>query len=142
MAKKQKSFADKASGNKETDAVYVKYVKSVKSEKTGRWRFNEQMIRTKKGEQLDVALKRLNQVANLVDIDLSEFIVTDTPVEETLEETPTDNTENTSNETTDQESNTEEGISESEVKEQDIAKDPEPSATSEPSDTEGSSKEE
>ena len=142
MAKKQKSFSDKASGNKETDAVYVKYVKSVKSEKTGRWRFNEQMIRTKKGEQLDVALKRLDQVANLVDIDLSEFIVTDTPVEETLEETPTDNTENTSNETTDQESNTEEGISESEVKEQDIAKDPEPSATSEPSDTEGSSKEE
>jgi hypothetical protein len=142
MAKKQKSFADKASGNKETDAVYVKYVKSVKSEKTGRWRFNEQMIRTKKGEQLDVALKRLDQVANLVDIDLSEFIVTDTPVEETLEETPTDNAENTSNETTDQESNTEEGISESEVKEQDIAKDPEPSAISEPSDTEGSSKEE
>ena len=142
MAKKQKSFADKASGNKETDAVYVKYVKSVKSEKTGRWRFNEQMIRTKKGEQLDVALKRLDQVANLVDIDLSEFIVTDTPVKETLEETPTDNAENTSNQTTDQESNTEAGISESEVKEQNIAKDPEPSTKSEPSDTEGSSKEE
>ena len=27
MAKKQKSFADKASGNKNKDSVYVKYVK-------------------------------------------------------------------------------------------------------------------
>ena len=42
MAKKQKSFADKASGRSaESDAVMVKYVKSVKSEKTGYWRFNE-----------------------------------------------------------------------------------------------------
>ena len=42
MAKKQKSFADKASGKgDDADAVMVKYVKSVKSEKTGFWRFNE-----------------------------------------------------------------------------------------------------
>ena len=76
MAKKQKSFADKASGSKEKDAVFVKYVKSVQSEITGRWRFNEQMVRSKKGEQLDVALtalKRMDEVANLVDIDLSAF---------------------------------------------------------------------
>ena len=33
MVKKQKSFADKAAGSKEIDAVYVKYVKSVRSEK-------------------------------------------------------------------------------------------------------------
>ena len=50
MAKKQKSFADKAAGSKEKESVYVKYVKSVKSEKTGQWRFNEQMVRSKKGE--------------------------------------------------------------------------------------------
>ena len=79
MAKKQKSFADKAAGSKDKEAIYVKYVKSVKSEKTGQWRFNEQMVRSKKGEQLDVALKRMDEVANLVDIDLSQFAMADTP---------------------------------------------------------------
>ena len=34
MAKKQKSFADKAAGNASGDSVYVKDVKSVKSEET------------------------------------------------------------------------------------------------------------
>ena len=74
MAKKQKSFADKAAGNQSGESVYVKYVKSVQSEGTGRWRFNEQMVRMNKGEQLDAALKRMDDIANLSDIDLSEFI--------------------------------------------------------------------
>ena len=74
MAKKQKSFADKASGRgAESDAVMVKYVKSVKSEKTGFWRFNEQMIKLRGGENLDAALKRIDEAVNLVDIDLSKF---------------------------------------------------------------------
>ena len=74
MAKKQKSFADKASGQgTAADAVMVKYVKSVKSEKTGFWRFNEQMIKVRDGENLDSALKRMDEAANLVDIDLSSF---------------------------------------------------------------------
>ena len=73
MAKKQKSFADKASGNKNKDSVFVKYVKSVQSEETGGWRFNEQIIQMQKGEQLAAALKRMDEVANLVDIDLSQF---------------------------------------------------------------------
>ena len=73
MAKKQKSFADKASGNKNKESVFVKYVKSVQSEETGGWRFNEQIIQMQKGEQLDSALKRMDEVANLVDIDLSQF---------------------------------------------------------------------
>ena len=73
MAKKQKSFADKASGNKNKDSVYVKYVKSIQSKETGGWRFNEQMIQMQKGEQLDSALKRMDEIANLVDIDLSQF---------------------------------------------------------------------
>ena len=74
MAKKQKSFADKASGRgAEENAVMVKYVKSVKSEKTGFWRFNEQMIKLRDGENLDAALKRMNEAENLVDIDLSNF---------------------------------------------------------------------
>ena len=75
MAKKQTSFADKAAKlGKEAGAVYVKYVKSVKSEKTGQWRFNEQMVRTNKSESLDAALKRINDADNLTDIDLSEFL--------------------------------------------------------------------
>jgi small nuclear ribonucleoprotein (snRNP)-like protein len=74
MAKKQKSFADKAAGSASGDSVYVKYVKSVQSEETGRWRFNEQIVRMNKGEQLDAALKRMDEAANLVDIDLSEFV--------------------------------------------------------------------
>jgi len=74
MAKKQKSFADKASGRgAEENAVMVKYVKSVKSEKTGFWRFNEQMVKLRDGENLDSALKRMNEAENLVDIDLSNF---------------------------------------------------------------------
>ena len=74
MAKKQKSFADKASGKgADADSVMVKYVKSIKSEKTGFWRFNEQMIKLKGGENLDAALKRMDEASNMVDIDLSEF---------------------------------------------------------------------
>ena len=73
MAKKQKSFADKASGNKNKDSVFVKYVKSIQSEETGGWRFNEQIVQMQKGEQLAVALKRMDEVASLVDIDLSQF---------------------------------------------------------------------
>ena len=73
MAKKQKSFADKASGNQNKDSVFVKYVKSTQAEETGGWRFNEQIVQMQKGEQLDAALKRLNEGAKLVDIDLSQF---------------------------------------------------------------------
>ena len=86
MAKKQKSFADKASGNKNKDSVYVKYVKSIQSEETGGWRFNEQMIQMHKGEQLDSALKRMDEIANLVDIDLSQFSESqDNNTEETID---------------------------------------------------------
>ena len=90
MAKKQKSFADKASGRgADVDAVMVKYVKSVKSEKTGFWRFNEQMVKLRDGEDLNAALKRLDEASNLVDIDLSAFEATtntdDTSSEKTEE---------------------------------------------------------
>ena len=74
MAKKQKSFADKASGKgADADSVMVKYVKSIKSEKTGFWRFNETMVKLRGQENLDSALNRINESSNLVNIDLSEF---------------------------------------------------------------------
>ena len=69
MAKKQKSFAEKASSKGEgKDLVHVKYVKSVKSDKEGFWRFNESMIAMEKGQNLDVALKEIEDADNLVDI--------------------------------------------------------------------------
>ena len=82
MAKKQTSFADKAARlGKDSEATYAKYIKSVRSEKTGKWRFNEQMIRINKGETLEATLKRMDEVANLVDIDLTQFAI-ETVVEE------------------------------------------------------------
>ena len=82
MAKKKTSFADKTSRlDKDSEATYAKYIKSVRSEKTGKWRFNEQMIRIDKGETLEATLKRMDEVANLVDIDLTQFAI-ETVVEE------------------------------------------------------------
>lgn len=121
MAKKQKSFADKTAGTKDKDAVYVKYIKSVKSDKTGQWRFNEQMVRTKKGEPLDAALKRMDEVTNLVDIDLSEFVATEEPVEEqapeNLEPASEETVEETSEEETPSEAVVEEATEEVAVEE-------------------------
>ena len=75
MAKKQKSFADKASGKgADADSVMVKYVKSIKSEKTGFWRFNETMVKLRGQENLDAALNRINESSNLVNIDLSNSL--------------------------------------------------------------------
>ena len=60
MAKKQ-SFADKSSKKGKSLGSFVKYVKSILSEKSGHWRFNEQIVNIKDGENLDSALKRINE---------------------------------------------------------------------------------
>ena len=74
MAKKQLSFAEKAAKkNQKSDIKYVKYVNSVRSEKTGQWRFNERIIGLDGGESLDVALKRIEEENNLLNIDLSDL---------------------------------------------------------------------
>ena len=82
MAKKQKSFAEKASSTKGKDLVHVKFVKSVPSDKEGFWRFNESMIGLEKGQKLDVALKQMEDEANLVDIEMpsDDSKSVDTPV--------------------------------------------------------------
>ena len=68
---KQQSFADKATKKKKKDlSTYVKYIKSVKSEKTGYWRFNEQMIQVKEGENLDGALKRMDELNQVLDMEM------------------------------------------------------------------------
>jgi len=68
MAKK--SVASLQTGSKRL----TKAIKMVKSEKTGFWRFNEQMIKVREGEDLNAALKRMDEASNLVDIDLSGFV--------------------------------------------------------------------
>ena len=60
MAKKQ-SFADKSSKKGKSLGKFVKYVKSLLSKKSGNWRFNEQIVNIKDGENLDSALKRINE---------------------------------------------------------------------------------
>jgi hypothetical protein len=70
MAKKQKSFAEKASSTGGKDLVHVKFVKSVASDREGFWRFNESMITMEKGQNLDAKLKEIEDEAKLVDIDM------------------------------------------------------------------------
>lgn len=73
MAKKPLSFAEKAAKKKnKTDIKYVKFVGSVRSEKTGQWRFNERMIGLQGGESLDAALKRIDQEKKLLNIELPD----------------------------------------------------------------------
>ena len=68
---KQQSFAEKAAKkNKKDLSTYVKYIKSVKSDKTGYWRFNEQMIEVKEGENLDGALKRMDELNQVVEMEM------------------------------------------------------------------------
>ena len=67
------SFADKSKGKKKINKTFVKYVKSIKSEKTGHWRFNEQMVALKSDENLDGAIKRLEEESLALDLDLSNI---------------------------------------------------------------------
>ena len=73
MAKKTLSFAEKAAKKiNKSDIKYVKYVGSVRSEKTGQWRFNERMIGLVGGESLDAALKRVDEEKKLLNIELPD----------------------------------------------------------------------
>ena len=92
MAKKQKSFAEKASSGGNKDQVHIKFVKSVPSDREGFWRFNESMISMDKGQNLDAVLKQIEDEANMVDIEMPEVAaeVVKTPIEEAMvEEAPT-----------------------------------------------------
>ena len=74
------SFADKSKGTKKKGLSFVKYIKSNKSEKTGHWRFNEQMVSLNSGENLDGALKRMEEETLALDMELP------TPFDEAVEE--------------------------------------------------------
>ena len=97
MAKKQKSFAEKASSAGGKDLVHVKFVKSVPSNRDGFWRFNESMISMEKGQSRDAKLKEIENEAMLVDIDmpsdndskvLESSSVAEAPLEEASVEAP------------------------------------------------------
>ena len=80
---KQQSFADKASKKKgKSLGTFVKYIKSVLSEKTGHWRFNEQIVNIKDGENLDSALKRIEEEKQALDIEMPTDNVEEAPAEE------------------------------------------------------------
>ena len=72
MAKHQ-SFAEKASKKKKKNqSTYIKYIRSVRSEKTGHWRYNEQMIKVNEGENLDGALKRMDDDAQALTMEMPD----------------------------------------------------------------------
>lgn len=67
MAKKQLSFAEKAKSKKDGQELsYVKLVRSVKTKSGENWRFNEQILAMKKGENIDSALKRMSENEKLM----------------------------------------------------------------------------
>lgn len=89
---KMQTFGDKAArGQSKKDWKYVKYVESVLSDKTGKYRFNEKMIRLEGGETLDAALKRMNELSHAQDIEMPTF--EEPAVEEKVEETVEDSVE-------------------------------------------------
>ena len=57
MAKKQ-SFGDKV-GRKDEIKNYIKLIRSIRSEKTGALRFNEEMIQIPDGKNADAVVKEL-----------------------------------------------------------------------------------
>ena len=77
MAKKQKSFEEKTSSSKGKEIEHIKFVKSVRSDKQGYWRFNESMVALEKGQKLDAALKQMEDEANLVDIEMPSEVSND-----------------------------------------------------------------
>lgn len=56
------SFAEKAAKQKlRKDWKTIKYIKSERSSKTGNWRFNESYVQLATNENLDQALKRIDE---------------------------------------------------------------------------------
>ncbi|MFQ6612927.1 MAG: DUF4295 family protein [Fidelibacterota bacterium] len=83
MVKKQRSFAQKAGAKKGQEISHIKLVRSIRSEKTGHWRFNEQIISVEKGESIEAALKR--QAAKTA---ISEITLVPEITEPVVEEVP------------------------------------------------------
>ena len=84
MAKKQ-TFTSKLS-KQSSNFKYVKHIKSVISEDSGHVKFLENMVRLEENENLDQALKRMEEESKQV-LSFGETL-DETPVEEPKEESP------------------------------------------------------
>jgi len=94
MAKKQ-TFTSKLS-KQGSNFKYVKHIKSVKSEDTGHIKFLENMVRLEENENLDQALKRMEEESKQVlsfgevleDVSTEEQPTEEAPAEQSTEEAP------------------------------------------------------
>lgn len=94
MAKKQLSFAEKAKSKKAgKDFTYVKLIRSVKTKSGDSWRFNEQILGIGKGENIDSALKRLDERKKLTDAVMPQ-IKSENASEETVDKEVADQSAN------------------------------------------------
>ena len=84
MAKKQ-TFESKLS-KKGSNFKFVKHIKSVVSEESGHIKFLDNMVRLEENENIDQALKRMDEESKQV-LSFGESIE-EVPAEETVEEAP------------------------------------------------------
>ena len=85
MAKKQ-TFTSKLS-KQGSNFKYVKHIKSVKSEDTGHIKFLENMVRLEENENLDQALKRMEEESKQV-LSFGEVLEEESTEEQPTEEAP------------------------------------------------------
>ena len=93
MAKKQ-TFESKL-GKKDSNFKYVKHIKSVVSEDSGHIKFLDNMVRLEENENIDQALKRMDEESKQVlsfgeslQEAVSEDVSDEAPAEEVVEEAP------------------------------------------------------
>ena len=98
MAKKQ-TFESKLS-KKGSNFKYVKHIKSVVSEESGHIKFLDNMVRLEENENIDQALKRMDEESKQVlafgesiEEAAAEEVKEDAPVEESKEEAPAEEAE-------------------------------------------------
>jgi len=89
MAKKQ-TFTSKLS-KQGSNFKYVKHIKSVKSEDTGHIKFLENMVRLEENENLDQALKRMEEESKQV-LSFGEVLEEASTEEQPTEEAPVEET--------------------------------------------------
>jgi len=85
MAKKQ-TFTSKLT-KQDSNFKYVKHIKSVKSEDTGHIKFLENMVRLEENENLDQALKRMEEESKQV-LSFGEVLEGASTEEQPIEEAP------------------------------------------------------
>ena len=91
MAKKQ-TFTSKL-GKDAKNFKFVKHIKTVTSEESGHVKFVANMVRLDENENIDQAMKRMEEEASVTlafgeSVDTEEVVTEDVPAEETQDEAP------------------------------------------------------